>query len=109
MTESITILDKVSAVEAVNKLGEEDLRYLNRLIVERLRLLHQARSTRQMAKFSAGDRVSFFDGGVNLISGIVARLNRKTLMVMADNGMRWNVAPGLLKLDGRGWGPAREM
>ena len=40
-------------------MNEEDLRFLNRLIVERLKLIGQARSTAMLAHFSMGDRVTF--------------------------------------------------
>lgn len=32
---SVKIVDRVSAIEAIKRLGEEDLLFLNRLIVER--------------------------------------------------------------------------
>jgi hypothetical protein len=37
-------------------MGEEDLLFLNRMVVERLNLLAQARSTVQLAQFAEGDR-----------------------------------------------------
>ena len=57
--ESLELVDRAGAAEAIRRMGEEDLRYLNRLIVERLKLIHQARSTAMLAHFSVGDRVSF--------------------------------------------------
>jgi len=36
---SVKIVDRVSAVEAIKRLNEEDLLFLNRLIVERLKLI----------------------------------------------------------------------
>jgi len=56
---NVKITDRVSAVEAIKQLGEDDLLFLNRLIVERLKLISQAKSTSQMAHFSIGDLVSF--------------------------------------------------
>lgn len=38
MNDSVKMLDKSSAVEAINKLNESDLRFLNRLIIERLKI-----------------------------------------------------------------------
>ena len=35
-TDSVKIVDRLSAVEAIKRLNEEDLLFLNRLIVERL-------------------------------------------------------------------------
>ena len=57
--ESLELADRVGAAEAIRRISEEDLRFLNRLIVERLKLIHQARSTAMLAHFSVGDRVSF--------------------------------------------------
>ncbi|MGR9117705.1 MAG: hypothetical protein ACU85E_18360, partial [Gammaproteobacteria bacterium] len=56
---SVKIVDRVSAVEAIKRLNEEDLLFLNRLIVERLNLISQARATTLMTSFTKGDRVGF--------------------------------------------------
>jgi hypothetical protein len=72
--EQKSIGDKTGIAEAVRRMGEEDLRYLNRLIIERLRLIHQAHSTRLMADFSPGDRVSFETPGGRK-TDIIRKLN----------------------------------
>ncbi len=95
---SVKIVDRVSAVEAIKRLNEEDLRFLNRLIVERLNLISQARSTSLMASFTKGDRVGFQASDGRMIQGIVLRLNKKTVSVATDDGHQWNVGPGLLQL-----------
>jgi hypothetical protein len=56
---SVKIIDRLSAIEAMKRLNEDDLLFLNRLIVERLKLISQARSTSLMASFTRGDRVGF--------------------------------------------------
>ena len=98
-TDSVKIYDRVSAVEAIKRLGEDDLLFLNRLIVERLKLISQAKSTRMMAAFTIGDRVSFQDADGRTIQGVVRRLNKKTVSVIAADGHRWNVSPGFLQLE----------
>lgn len=95
---SIKIVDRVSAAEAIRQLGEEDLLFLNQLIVERLKLISQARATTLMAGFGKGDRVGFQAPDGRRLEGVVLRLNKKTISVATDDGHRWNVAPGLLKL-----------
>jgi len=95
---SVKIIDRISAVEAIKRLDEEDLLFLNRLIVERLKLISQAKSTSLMASFTKGDRVSFQASDGRMLEGIVLRLNKKTVSVAADDGHQWNVAPGLLRL-----------
>jgi hypothetical protein len=97
-TGSVKIIDRHSAVEAIKRLGEDDLLFLNRLIIERLKLISQARSTTLMASFTVGDRVGFQAPDGRAIEGIVQRLNKKTVSVATDDGHQWNVAPGLLRL-----------
>ncbi len=95
---SVKIMDRVSAIEAIKGLEEDDLRFLNRLIVERINLIVQARTIEKMASFSAGDRVGFQARDGLRYEGIVQRLNRKTVSVISDDGHRWNVSPALLQL-----------
>jgi hypothetical protein len=95
---SVKIIDRVSAVEAIKRLNEEDLLFLNRVIVERLNLISQAKSTSLMANFTKGDRVGFQSPDGRVLEGVVLRLNKKTVSVATDHGHQWNVAPGLLRL-----------
>lgn len=95
---SIKIVDRISAIEAIKRLNEEDLLFLNRLIVERLNLISQARSTSLMTSFTKADRVGFQAPDGRMLEGIVLRLNKKTVSVATDDGHQWNVAPGLLRL-----------
>ena len=57
MSSKQTVLDREMFVQALRHMGEEDLLFLNRMVVERLNLLAQARSTVQLAQFAEGDRV----------------------------------------------------
>jgi hypothetical protein len=95
---SVKIVDRLSAIEAIKRLNEEDLLFLNRLIVERLKLIAQARSTSLMVHFTRGDRVEFQAPDGRKLEGIVLRLNKKTVSVNTDDGRQWNVSPGLLRL-----------
>lgn len=95
---SVKIIDRVSAVEAIKRLGEDDLLFLNRLIIERLQLISQARSTALMTSFTVGDRVGFQAPDGRELQGMVIRLNKKTISIHTDDNHRWNVAPGLLRL-----------
>ena len=83
--------------EFIKSLNEEELRYLNRLIVERLKLISQAKSTKAMAKHNLGDLVEFPDNEGNIVSGRIIRLNKKTVSILTDNNQRWNVAPVFLR------------
>jgi hypothetical protein len=72
---TVKIIDRISAVEAIKRLNEEDLLFLNRLIVERLKLISQVRATTLMTSFTKGDRVGFQAPDGRMLEGIVLRLN----------------------------------
>ena len=46
MSSSQTVVDREMFVQALRHMGEEDLQFLNRMVVERLNLLAQARCWR---------------------------------------------------------------
>ena len=93
----------------IDRLSEQELIDLNQRVVERLRLLSQIRSHRAMLKFRIGDRVGFQTDQLQFVHGIITRYNKKTVSIVADDGRRWNVSPGLLHAarptDGSGEGP----
>ena len=88
--------DRRGAADAVRRMGEEDLHYLNGLIVERLKLLSQARSTALLAHFNLGDRVGFPAPTGGKKTGVILKLNKKTASIQTDDGQRWNVHPSFL-------------
>lgn len=90
------LINPADIADAIRLLTEDELIHLNRLIVDRLKLLNQARSTVMLSQFSVGDRVSFSSSTGERKSGIIARLNKKTAGVITDDGQRWNVHPGYL-------------
>ena len=97
MTSGKTVVDRELFVQALRSMGEEDLLFIDRLVVERLKLLAQARSTVELARFGVGDRVEFTltDGTVKRAT--VMRLNRKTASLRTDDGQNWTVSPTLLR------------
>ncbi len=100
--ERFEIVDRAAAVEAVRRMNEEELRFLNRLIVERLKLIGQARSTAMLARFSVGDQVGFPSTSGERKVGVITRLNKKTASIATDDGQHWNVHPGFLTPVGPG-------
>lgn len=92
-----TLLDRELLTEALRHMSEADLRYLNHMVVERLKLLTQARSTVQLAQFAQGDRISFTTRDGTELHGTIVRLNKKTVSLRADDGSLWKVSPGLLR------------
>ncbi len=101
-SETFEVVDRAAAVEAVQRMSEDELLFLNRLIVQRLKFLGQARSMVMMARFSVGDRVGFQTRSGQRKLGLVVRLNKKTASVVTDDGQQWNVHPGLLTSAGAG-------
>ena len=81
----------------IKDLNEAELVYLNRLIIERLKLISQAKSTREMARFNLGELVEFEDNNGNTIAGRVIKLNKKTISILTNQNRRWNVAPVFLR------------
>lgn len=78
-------------------LSHHELRILNKMIVERIRLMHKAESLLHMTKFSVGDRVSW-DGSDGVVrTGIIIRLNNKTASVKTEEQGYWKVSPQLLR------------
>jgi len=94
---NVKLLDRNSAVEAIKNLNEEDLLLVNRLIIERLKLISQAKSIRLMADFSSGDRIWFHGPDGQSKKGTILRLNKKTASIRTGDGHTWNVHPGFLK------------
>jgi len=81
----------------IKELGEKELLYLNRLVVERLKLIAQEKSTRAMGRFNIGERIEFEDHEGKKKTGTIVRLNKKTATILTDDHQQWNVAPGLLR------------
>lgn len=69
------------------------------LIVECLNKQLRDKRAQAKAKFFVGQRVAFDPGtGVGSIRGQVIKINRVNIMVLASDGHRWRVSPGLLKV-----------
>ena len=98
--DKFNLVDRTAAAEAIRRMNEDDLRFLNRLIVERLKLINQARSTTMLAQFSLGDRVSFPMSSGERKTGVIIRLNKKTASICTEDGQHWNVHPGFLTAAG---------
>jgi hypothetical protein len=80
----------------IDDLTEDQLLELNHRVIERLRYLDQLKAHRAMMKYRPGDRVSFRARDGREVTGMLLKYNQKTVTVIADNGQRWNVSPGLL-------------
>ena len=80
----------------IDLLSVEQLIDLNHKIISRLRFLREMRSHAEMMNFRIGEKVKFHPPGREEIVGILTRYNKKSVTIIAENGQRWNVHPGLL-------------
>ena len=81
----------------LDRLNEDQLRELNRHVVDRIRLLHERRAREAALAFDPGDRVAFDTADGYTVSGRVVRINRKTVTIDADDGRNWRVHPKILR------------
>ncbi|MFO8003746.1 hypothetical protein [Thioalkalivibrio sp.] len=81
----------------IDQLTEAELVDLNHRIVERLKFLQHMRAHGAMMKFSIGQRVVFDAPGQPQVMGVLVKYNKKTVSVVTDEGVQWNVSPGLLR------------
>lgn len=82
----------------IKTLSREELSYINRLVVERLKLLSQLKTSEMMTKFNLGEFVEFETDDGRTISGMIVKLNKKTVSVKTADGYQWNVYPGFLRV-----------
>ncbi len=81
----------------IKNLDQKDLIYLNKIIVDRIKILQQVKSSENMAKFHVGQRVGFSIDDGEIKKGRIIRLNKKTISLISDDNEEWKVAPVLLK------------
>ena len=84
-------------LQHLDEFTEDELIHLDRLIVERLRLMHQVKAHRAMTQFRVGQRVQFGSSSGRVVTGILAKYNRKSVTVVTEQGESWTVAPTLLQ------------
>ena len=86
----------INLAELIDDMPEEVLITLHNLIVNRLNMLQRQRTRQSMEDFRPGDVVSFRNEDGQTVTGVLVRLNKKTVTVHTESGTRWNVSPQLL-------------
>ena len=76
----------------IDNLSEKELIDLNHKIVERLKFNAQMKHHSKMMEFSIGEKISFIPIENEIRFGVIT----KSISIMTDDGMRWNVSPHLL-------------
>jgi len=85
-----------NTVMNIENMSLEQLRELNKRVVARIKVLHQIKTQSEMIRFNLGDRVQFCTREGEIVVGILIKYNRKTVSVVTDDGVQWNVAPSFL-------------
>ncbi len=81
----------------IKEMSYYELTVLNQLVVERIRLLHKAGTLMSMSQFHVGDRVSWYGKEGVKHTGVIIRLNQKTVSVKTSDEGYWNVSPQFLR------------
>lgn len=87
----------INLAELIDDMSEEVLITLHNLIVNRLNMLQRQRTRQSMGDFRLRDVVSFRTEDGQMVTGVLVRLNKKTVTVHTESGARWNVSPQLLQ------------
>jgi hypothetical protein len=80
----------------LQSLGYNDLQILNNMVVNRMRMIRQAGTLMFMSKFNIGDRVSWIGTDGIKRTGIIIKMNQKTVSVKISTDGYWNISPELL-------------
>lgn len=93
VTKKNQLIDKTDTF--MEGLSIEELCFINKVVVDRIKYLQKANALFDMAKFRAGETVSF-NNGSGFITGRITKFNQKTISIVTENNEQWNVAPRLL-------------
>lgn len=80
----------------LHRFSARELRELNARIIERLKYLSSVNTMKSMNKLNLGQRVCF-DADGETIAGTLIKMNQKTVVIAADDGMQWKVSPQLVR------------
>ena len=81
----------------IKELDIDELILLNKLVVERIKILGQVETSNAMQKFNIGEWVKFEDNNNNLIEGKIIKINKKTILILTRENIKWNVHPTFIK------------
>jgi hypothetical protein len=89
--------DKKNIVDIINSIFTMDNSDINK-IIEAVKLRRNQLHFQNTKSFNPGDRVQFTSSKTGqIITGSVAKVKIKYILVNADNGTRWNIPGGMLK------------
>lgn len=81
----------------IDDLSIDQLLELNRVICQRIDELQEQEALQALRQLRVGLKVTF-DGREGPVLGIVTKINRKSVIVLGDDGKKqYKVSPGLLR------------
>lgn len=80
----------------IDDLSIDQLLELNQLICQRIDELQDRETLQALARLQVGMKVSF-SGRSGAVMGIVIKINRKSVIVLAEDSKQYKVSPGLLR------------
>jgi hypothetical protein len=80
----------------IDDLSRQELVELNNRVIERLKYLDAVYAQRAMMTLNIGSRVSFDSSRHGRVFGTVIKFNRKTVVVLTEDGVQWRVPPDIL-------------
>ncbi len=66
-------------------------------IIVALKAQQKVAALRSAHQFNPGEKVEFTSQSNGLITGVIAKVNRMTVHVLAQGGGKWRVSPQLLR------------
>ena len=85
-------MDDITKID-VDSLSLEQLIHLHDKIAHRIWQLQQAAYSGKLQEFQIGEKVRFRNEHGETVSGIIIRVNKKSLTVRTDTGNEWYVHP----------------
>jgi hypothetical protein len=96
-------MDYAAIAATFNKMNLEQLREVNRLVVNQINHLHRQRAATALTRFRVGDLIEFVDDKRGRkVQARVTKLNQKTLNCHEISGLQmpWRVSPAMCRLVG---------
>lgn len=96
-------MDYTALATTFNNMSLEELREVNRLVINQINHLHRQRNTKALARFMVGDLVEFTsEKSLRQVRARVERINQKNLTLREIEGapVFWRVRPNMCRLVG---------
>ena len=86
-------MNKQSVAKAITGMDEKELRFVNAVMKRRFEQLEE----NKVFGFDKGDKVQWIADN-RIRTGVVLRLNKKTVSVLDDQGGVYSISPGFLSI-----------